>query len=389
VLRLRKIEKENPENYIDREKLDAFDPVRLAVSADLKQYVDRGHDRDHFRHCEFQVHWSPEKVREKNQHGRDEKCDLQAGADRDADAQVHLVFHRHENGGRVLCRVAHNRHHDHTDKHLGQADGIPDVFDRADKKLREHGDQGGGDEQNGNGLAARPLPAALFGMCVSALEEMLVGPERETEHAEIGKKQNNGDGQGQLLLDQRAPPARTAVGGEMKDRRDDESDRGQRERDDGSAGCGAVETLFFIFSAAEQNGEAEHQQHVTDDRSGNGGFHHIDQPFGKGNAGDNQFRGVSESGVEQPSQTFPDAGGQRFGGASDPARDRNDAESRANEEQSRTDASGPEAQKDRERNEDKKPVEGGFEFQKSGNFATCLQLINPSVFSEFNDTTHK
>jgi len=158
----------------------------------------------------------------------------------------------------------------------------------------------------------------------------------------------------------------------MKDRRDDETDRGQRERDDESARCGAVETLFFVFSAAEQNGEAEHEQHVTDDRSRNGGFHHIGQTFGKGDAGDDQLRGVSESGVEQSSQAFPDAGGERFGGAPDPARDRNDAESGANEERSRTDASGPEAQKDRERNKDKKPVEGRFDFQKSRNFATCL-----------------
>src|SRR4030095_11167817 len=45
---------------------------------------------------------------------------------------------------------------------------------------------------------------------------------------------------------------------------------------------------------------------------------------------------------------------------------------RANEERSRTDASGPEAQKDRERNKDKKPVKGRFDFQKSGNFATCF-----------------
>ena len=94
------------------------------------------------------------------------------------------------------------------------------------------------------------LPS-FFGMSVSALEEMLVSPERETEHAEIGKEQDNGDGQGELLLDQRAPAARTGVGGQMKDRRDDETDRGQRERDDGSARCGAVETLFFVFSAAE------------------------------------------------------------------------------------------------------------------------------------------
>ena len=84
------------------------------------------------------------------------------------------------------------------------------------------------------------------------------------------------------------------------------------------------------------------------------------------------LRGVSESGVEQSSQAFPDAGGERFSGAPDPARDRNDAESGANEKRRRTDAPGPEAQKDRDRNEDKKPVEGRFKFQKSWNFATCL-----------------
>jgi hypothetical protein len=372
VLRLRQIKEENPQNHIDREKLDPFDPVRLAVSADLKQDVNRGHDGDYFRHREFEVHRSAEKIGEKNQQGRDEKRDLQTGSDRDADRQVHLVFHRHDDGGRVLGRVTHNCYHNHADKDLGQADGVPDVFNRADEKLRKQCNQGGGDEQDGNGPAARPLPDAFFVVSVSPLEEMLMGPERETEHAEIGKKQNNGDSQGKLLLDQRTPPARTAVGGAMKDRRDDQADRSQRQRDDGSARCGTVETLLFIFSAAEQNGEAEHQQHVTDDRSGNGGFHHIDQPFGKSDTGDDQFRGVSEGGVEQSAQAFPDAGGERFGGAADPARDRNNAESGANEKRSRVGASGPQTQKDRERNEDKKPVEGGFEFQNSGNFASWI-----------------
>src|SRR4029453_4210887 len=113
---------------------------------------------------------------------------------------------------------------------------------------------------------------------------------------------------------------------------------------------GAVEILFFVFSAAEKNGEAEHKQHVADDRSGNGSFHYIGQAFGKRDAGDDQLCGVSESGIEQSAQAFPDAGGERFGGAPDPARDWNDAESGANEERSRTDASGPEAQKDRDRN---------------------------------------
>ena len=96
------------------------------------------------------------------------------------------------------------------------------------------------------------------------------------------------------------------------------------------------------------------------------------QTFGKSYAGDNQLRSVSESGIKQCPQTLSHASGERFGGASDPARDRNDAESGTNEERSGTDASGPEAQKNRQRNEDKKPVEGRFEFQKSENFATCL-----------------
>src|SRR6516165_8604992 len=98
---------------------------------------------------------------------------------------------------------------------------------------------------------------------------MLVGPEREAEHAEIGKEQNNGDSERELLLDHQVPAARTTLGREMKDRWDDQADRSQRERGDGSARCGAVESLFFVFSAAEQNREAEHQQHVTDDRSRN------------------------------------------------------------------------------------------------------------------------
>ena len=101
------------------------------------------------------------------------------------------------------------------------------------------------------------------------------------------------------------------------------------------------------------------------------------QTFGKGDAGDDQLRGVSESGIEQCPQALSHAGGERFGGASDPARDRNDAESGANEERSGTDAPGPEAQNNRQRNEDKKPVEGRFEFQKSGEFRDLPQLINP------------
>ena len=113
-----------------------------------------------------------------------------------------------------------------------------------------------------------------------------------------------------------------------------------------------------MFDAAEKNGEAEHKQHVADDRSGNGGFDHIGQTFGKRDAGDDQLGGITESGVEQSAQAFSDADGECLGGAPDPARDRNDPERGTNKERSRAATSGPEAQQDREQNEDKKPVEG-------------------------------
>ena len=64
----------------------------------------------------------------------------------------------------MLGRVTHDRHHDYSDEDLGEADGVPDVFDRADEKLREQCDHGGRDEQDSNGLPARPLLAAFIGM---------------------------------------------------------------------------------------------------------------------------------------------------------------------------------------------------------------------------------
>src|ERR1043166_2188432 len=102
----------------------------------------------------------------------------------------------------------------------------------------------------------------------------------------------------------------------MKERRDNESNRGQRERDGGSARSGAIEILFFILNPAEEDGETENEQDVANDRSGYRGFHHISQAFGERDAGDDQLGGISESGVEQSAQTFPDTGGKRFGGAS-------------------------------------------------------------------------
>ena len=54
-----------------------------------------------------------------------------------------------------------------------------------------------------------------------ALEEIFMSPERETEHAEVGKEQDDGDAQRELLLSQRAPTSGAGISGEVKERRDD------------------------------------------------------------------------------------------------------------------------------------------------------------------------
>jgi hypothetical protein len=40
MLRFRQIEKEDPEYHVDREKLNAFNPIRLTISADLEQDIN-------------------------------------------------------------------------------------------------------------------------------------------------------------------------------------------------------------------------------------------------------------------------------------------------------------------------------------------------------------
>ena len=101
-----------------------------------------------------------------------------------------------------------------------------------------------------------------------------------------------------MLLDNRAPSGGTRARGEVKHRWDDQADRGQRERNDGGAGGRAIKTLFLIFRAAQDNGKAEHEQDVADDRAGNGSFHHAGQAFGERDPRDDQLGRVSEGGVQ-------------------------------------------------------------------------------------------
>ena len=52
----RQIKKQNAEDDVNGEKLDAFDPVRFAVAADLKQDVNRSDYGEDFRPRKLEVH---------------------------------------------------------------------------------------------------------------------------------------------------------------------------------------------------------------------------------------------------------------------------------------------------------------------------------------------
>ena len=105
-------EKENRHNDVNREKLDAFEPVAF-------------HD---LRQRKLQIHRAAKRIRSKDEHRCDEERDLETRADGDIEAQVHFVFQGRPNGGGVLGRISHEGDHDHADEGLRQAEALARGF---------------------------------------------------------------------------------------------------------------------------------------------------------------------------------------------------------------------------------------------------------------------
>src|SRR5437879_4463016 len=131
--RFRQKKKQNAENDVNGEKLNAFDPVGFAVAADLKQDVNRSDYGEDFRPRKLEVHRLTKQIGDEYQQRRDKERDLQARSNRNPNAQIHFVFQRHENGGRVLGGVADNRDDDDADESLGDAERRAYALDCADQ----------------------------------------------------------------------------------------------------------------------------------------------------------------------------------------------------------------------------------------------------------------
>jgi hypothetical protein len=82
---------------------------------------------------------------------------------------------------------------------------------------------------------------------------------------------------------------------------------------------------------AHERGEAEDQEQVADDRSGQRRLDQIDQAFAQREDADDQLGRIAERGVQQAADAAAEPLRERFGGSADAGRERQQREQRRRE----------------------------------------------------------
>jgi len=141
----------------------------------------------------------------------------------------------------------------------------------------------------------------------------------------------------------------------MKGGGDDDRDRGQQHHGGVAPRPGGVVLLDAITKSAEQEGDAERQQEIREQRADERSPHHLDQPRPQGHHRDDELRQIAEGRVEQSAERRTGARGQLLGGVDDEHRERHDRERGAEEQQRRGGAH--RLQPDGERYGDQEPVD--------------------------------
>jgi len=72
----RKVEKQDAQNQVERQKLHALKPIGFTVTIDLKNQMYGDNHRHNLRHRKLQIHWLAEYIREKDEHRCDKERDL-------------------------------------------------------------------------------------------------------------------------------------------------------------------------------------------------------------------------------------------------------------------------------------------------------------------------
>src|SRR5262245_51543975 len=110
------------QDHVDAEKLRPFDPVRLAVHGDEGGHAGGDGDGEDLEGGEDEVHGVAEGIAGEDEDGGDEEGHLGARTDGDPHREVHLVPHRHQDGGGVLGGVSDDGDQDDAGEDLGEAE---------------------------------------------------------------------------------------------------------------------------------------------------------------------------------------------------------------------------------------------------------------------------
>src|ERR1700741_3113102 len=97
--------------------------------------------------------------------------------------------------------------------------------------------------------------------------ELLVSNQLKAKQASVSQKENDRDGQRQLMLRRLAPPAGESSGGHMKDCGNGQCNSRECQRRSRSARGGFVEALLPKFYTAGENRNPEHEEDIADNRA--------------------------------------------------------------------------------------------------------------------------
>lgn len=159
-----------------------------------------GHGKKGKKRTGFEVkrHVLSDDPANNDQEGSDTKSDLDRGADGNAHGQVHLVTESDDDGGYVLCSVAHNRDEDQADEGFADVGALDDVVDASNQVIGADGNKNGHDDENNAGSDGTHagLVVTVFGVFFGGLplgvEEVAVGAELEDKVERIENEQNDG-----------------------------------------------------------------------------------------------------------------------------------------------------------------------------------------------------
>ena len=158
--------------------------------------------------------------------------------------------------------------------------------------------------------------------------------EREQEAGAVHADEHQRDENAQASDRRRRGP----TGGLEKDRGHDERNRGEQEGGALREDAGLVEGLFFARQAAGKHREAQNEKQIADDRAGDRGLHHFDQPGLEREDADDELGRVAEGRIEKPADDGRRSRRQFLGGLADEPCQRHDGQRRKEKDRDRRDA---------------------------------------------------